>query len=49
MDDAYLLGLIGVSSDLDELSFIFYFVLDGLGLYGIFMAMNMEEILGYGI
>ena len=46
---AYLLGLIGVFGDLDRISFIFYFVLDGLGLYGRFMVMNMKEILGYVI
>ena len=49
VDDAYLLGLMGVCSDLDGISFIFYSVLDGMGLYSRFMAMNMEEILGYGI
>ena len=49
MDDAYLSGLMGMSSDLDGVSFIFYSILDGLGLYGRFMVMNMKEILGYVI
>ena len=49
VDDAYISSLMGVFDDLDGVSFIFYSILDVLGLYGRFMTVNMKEILGYGI